>query len=1202
MASLLAAGFGAFIFLAGLAQAEELTPQEQEYLAQKGVVVFVSETHYPPFEFLGEDGDHTGMSIELARWIATRFGFKTRFIDTSFKQAKEAVLGGRADVLTSIFYSEKRDKIFDFTQVMFQVPASVFVAADRPDIKDINDLNGKTIAMEAGDYAQEFLESKHIKFKVAWAKNFAEATDLVIAGKADAIIGDEQIVLYHIYSNHLTKFIKKVGPPLYIGQNCMGVKQGHHLLQSILDKGISLAKETGTLDRINATWLGVHFKAGEPLILRYLNHCLVGAGILVLLALLVWIWNIRLRGLVARRTLALTRSEATLKAILANSPLGIGLVKNQVLGWHNQAMLTMLGYEPGGLEGKDPGILFQSDEQYRRTRDATGQSLREKGEARVETKLVRKDGAVFDCLAHCALLERHGDDITMIVIAEDISERKRAEDELREIFAMSLDLICIADINTATFLKVNPAFSETLGYSEEELLGTSFLEFVHPDDVEPTAKVIEEKLLKGVKVINFVNRYRRKDGQYIWLDWASHPKIEKGVTFAVARNITEERKAAEARRQSEEQFRLLAEGMTDIIWTTDLYFQTIYVSPSVERMLGFTPEERKRQSLEEMVTPESIQKIQEALVRELALEAEGADPERSIKMEVEYYRKDGSTLWVENVINAVRDAGGEIVGIHGVSRDISERKRAEEELKTQAANFNLIFNSVSNILVLVNDEGRVEKINHKGVAFSGRKEEEILGLLGGQVFNCMNSFDGKGCGQNRICSQCPVRTRVESTFQTQEPHRDEEGRMTFLLGGEETTLDLLISTVMLDMGGAKKVLLAITDITERKRAEENLALSEKKYRLLAENITDVIWTVDKDFKITYASPSVEKLRGFTPGEVVGQGIEKVLSPESLRSVSAIIKETLARIADGERDIPPATMEVEQPRKDGSTVWTEAVVNIVFDDDGNFSHLQGVTRDIRQRRKLEARLRESQKMRAVVSLSAGIAHEFNNILAVIMGYAELVLSDSKASGANAYQLEQIIKAASKASDLVKQILTFSRQVFVEMKPLRLNQEISGAIELLKEIMPKMISIEAELAPGLKMVKGNEDQIEQVLINLATNAQDAMPEGGKLLFKTCNARLDDGFCQLHPSLQPGPYVLMEVSDTGQGMDQHTLDQIFDPFFTTKEVGKGTGLGLSSVLGIVQLHGGHVFCRSRPGQGTTFETYLPALPEDEAPAAPR
>jgi len=619
-------------------------------------------------------------------------------------------------------------------------------------------------------------------------------------------------------------------------------------------------------------------------------------------------------------------------------------------------------------------------------------------------------------------------------------------------------------------------------------------------------------------------------------------------------------------------------------------------------MLGFTPEERKRQSLEEMVTPESIQKIQEALVRELALEAEGADPERSIKMEVEYYRKDGSTLWVENVINAVRDAGGEIVGIHGVSRDISERKRAEEELKTQAANLNLIFNSVSNILVLVNDEGRVEKINHKGVAFSGRKEEEILGLLGGQVFNCMNSFDGKGCGQNRICSQCPVRTRVESTFQTQEPHRDEEGRMTFLLGGEETTLDLLISTVMLDMGGAKKVLLAITDITERKRAEENLALSEKKYRLLAENITDVIWTVDKDFKITYASPSVEKLRGFTPGEVVGQGIEKVLSPESLRSVSAIIKETLARIADGERDIPPATMEVEQPRKDGSTVWTEAVVNIVFDDDGNFSHLQGVTRDIRQRRKLEARLRESQKMRAVVSLSAGIAHEFNNILAVIMGYAELVLSDSKASGANAYQLEQIIKAASKASDLVKQILTFSRQVFVEMKPLRLNQEISGAIELLKEIMPKMISIEAELAPGLKMVKGNEDQIEQVLINLATNAQDAMPEGGKLLFKTCNARLDDGFCQLHPSLQPGPYVLMEVSDTGQGMDQHTLDQIFDPFFTTKEVGKGTGLGLSSVLGIVQLHGGHVFCRSRPGQGTTFETYLPALPEDEAPAAPR
>ncbi len=941
LARLLTAALTILVLQADYAPAQELSDQERDYLQQKGEVVFVSQTHYPPFEFLENTGDHTGMCIELAQWIATSFGFKARFIDTSFQQAQQTVQGGRADVITSLFYSKKRAQAFDFTQAMFKVPAFIFVRADRPDIKDIADLNGKTVAMQAGDYAQEFLESRHIRYQVTWTKDFGQATDLVIAGKADAVLGDEQIVRYYLYVNHLTEAIKKVGEPLYVGRNCMAVKQGSHLLQGILDKGIALARQTGTLDRIRNTWLGVRYPIPESFIVRYRYYFLAGAGALILLVLLVWVWNLRLRTLVARRTRALARTEETLKAILAKSPLGIGLVKNRVVGWHNEAMGSMLGYGPGELEGLEFSLLFPDQNELRRTDAAVSRTLREHG-ARVETRCLCKDGAVLNCLLHFALLERQGDDATMILIAEDIGERKRAE---------------------------------------------------------------------------------------------------------------------EALRQSEEKFRLLAEDMTDIVWTVGLDFMTTYVSPSVERMLGFTPEERKRQSLEEMVTPESSRAIKETFLRELVLEAEGADPDRTVKMEVEYYRKDGSTIWAENLVKAVRDPGGEIIGMHGVSRGITERKRAEEEL----------------------------------------------------------------------------------------------------------------------------------------------ARSERQYRLLAENVIDVILTVDSEFRITYVSPSVETLLGYTPEELSLQGLGKIMSDESLSSVREVSGDILDRIAGGERKIPTLTMEAEHIHKDGSRVWTEGVVNTILDAQGNFKHFLVVARDIAERKRLESQLRESQKMESLGTLSGGIAHEFNNILAVIMGYAELALEDSAKLPSLTPRLAMILDATQKAQDLVRQILTFSRQVVAELKPLDLDREVRQAAELFRQTLPRMISVEVNLAPGVKLVNGNPNQIQQIMLNLASNARDAMPLGGSLTLETARVELDEELCRERPGLEPGLYVLLRVSDNGRGMGQHTLEQAFDPFFTTKEVGKGTGLGLSTVHGLVQLHQGHIFCDSVLEKGTTFEIYLPALTGPEASEAP-
>ena len=290
----------------------ELSKEEQAYLKEKGTIVFVSQTRYPPFEFVDKNGDHTGMCIELARWMATELGFKPEFTDTFFKQAQQDVLSGKADVLTSFFYSKKRDELFDFTQVVFDVPASIFVAAERPDIKDIQDLNGKRIAMQAGDYAEEFLKSKNVEFDVVTTKNFAEATDLVISGKADALIGDDQIVLYHIFKNNLVEEIKKVGDPLYVGRNCMATRGGNALLAGILGKGIKAAVKDGIINKINRKWIGTHYKSSLS---RYLPHLFIAAGVIAVLALLLWFWNIRLRFAVKMRTSELSARDAIQTAV-----------------------------------------------------------------------------------------------------------------------------------------------------------------------------------------------------------------------------------------------------------------------------------------------------------------------------------------------------------------------------------------------------------------------------------------------------------------------------------------------------------------------------------------------------------------------------------------------------------------------------------------------------------------------------------------------------------------------------------------------------------------------------------------------------------------------------------------------------------------------------------------------------------------------
>ena len=298
-----------------------------------------------------------------------------------------------------------------------------------------------------------------------------------------------------------------------------------------------------------------------------------------------------------------------------------------------------------------------------------------------------------------------------------------------------------------------------------------------------------------------------------------------------------------------------------------------------------------------------------------------------------------------------------------------------------------------------------------------------------------------------------------------------------------------------------------------------------------------------------------------------------------------------------------TAESVWRRKDAKTVTVRQTGRVVRDAAGRLEYFNVLVEDITERKLLEAQFRQAQKMEAVGRLAGGIAHDFNNLLTAILGSAELLLDTLAPEAPEREDLEEIRKAAKRAGELTRQLLAFSRQQVLAPQVLDLNVLVANMEKLLRRLIGEDIELRTALARDLEAVKADSSQLEQVIVNLAVNSRDAMPQGGRLTIETANVELDQAYAEQHFPAQPGSYVLLAVSDTGTGMDAATMSRIFEPFFTTKETGKGTGLGLATVYGVVKQSGGYIWVYSEPGQGTSFKVYLPRVTEapQPAPAAP-
>jgi PAS domain S-box-containing protein len=538
-------------------------------------------------------------------------------------------------------------------------------------------------------------------------------------------------------------------------------------------------------------------------------------------------------------------------------------------------------------------------------------------------------------------------------------------------------------------------------------------------------------------------------------------------------------------------------------------------------------------------------------------------------LEVRMRRRDGEILTILASIELLELDGEPHLLV--ISKDITGRKKAEESLRASEERFASAFRSSPGaIAITTQEDGRLLDVNDSFVSLTGYSREEAVGRTTLEL---------------GLWASPGERAALLSELEQFGSFRDREIRLRLKSGREA---DALLSGELIELGGKPCLLSVVRDITEQKRAAEELRRSEAHFRDLFENANDIIFTIDLDKNFTSINRAGEQITGYGRDEIIGANIDRLLARKEADRAHRLVRHLLAGRT-------PRSIELEIIAKDGRSLAVE-VSGRVLTEDGRPAGIEGIARDVTERKQLEAQLRQAQKMEAIGQLAGGLAHDFNNLLTVIMGYSDLLAKRFAPETQPGSQVRQMGNAADRAASLTRQLLAFSRKQILQPQVLDLNVVVSDTEKMLGRTIAENITLATRLDARPGLVKADQGQIEQVIMNLAVNARDAMPNGGVLTIQTTNVEITGNEFAAEP--KPGKYVVLKVADTGIGMDESTRARIFEPFFTTKEPGKGTGLGLSTVHGIVKQSGGHIAVCSQPGSGTAFEVYLREVREEPQP----
>jgi PAS domain S-box-containing protein len=478
------------------------------------------------------------------------------------------------------------------------------------------------------------------------------------------------------------------------------------------------------------------------------------------------------------------------------------------------------------------------------------------------------------------------------------------------------------------------------------------------------------------------------------------------------------------------------------------------------------------------------------------------------------------------------------------------------------------------IIAGIGDAISIQATNYK-ILYQNQVHKDIIGDHVGDY--CYQAYENR----DSVCEGCPV----TMCFQDGNIHKAE--RSTIIDKGE-IHVEVTASPLKTSSGEIISGIEVVRDVTERKTLEERLRIQRNQAQQYLDVAGVILLVLDKYQNITLINKKGYEILGYQEGELIGKNWFDLCIPDKMRKD---VKDVFDRFMAGELELTEY-YENSVTTKNGDERIIAWHYSILRDEQNNITGVLSSGEDITEKKKLEAQLLHAQKMEAVGQLAGGVAHDFNNILTAIVGYGNITQKQLDKDNPLRANLDKILSAAEKATHLTQSLLAFSRKKIIETKLVGLNNIVKGIEQILLRIIGEDIELRTQLTAGHLAIYAERGQLEQVLMNLATNARDAMPDGGRLLIETKQVEIDSKFEKTHEYCKPGRYAHLIVSDTGEGIDEGTRERIFEPFFTTKEVGKGTGLGLSMTYGIVKQHNGYINVSSKLGEGTTFQIYLPLI----------
>ncbi len=868
---------------------------------------------------------------------------------------------------------------------------------------------------------------------------------------------------------------------------------------------------------------------------------------------------------------SLRESEERFRKLFEEMPVGMAFtdIETSRYTMANPAFCRMLGYTAEELtrltieDVSHPEDMVKNAELFRYAVSGDSPSYT------MEKRYLSKDGRiVWGSLTGVVISDASGAPRFRAGMIQDITERKEMEAELwkrGETFRVLAESapVCIFIAQGDRFVYVNPRFLELTGYTGEEVQRMSVLDLIHPD----MRSFVRERLHARLRGETVPSRYEIKNqtrtGESLWLDHASAVIDYEGepAILGISVDITERKRAEAALRESERRYRRLADHSTDIITEFDPSIRPVYVSPSVRKLTGYTEDEFLSLSLEQNLTPESLRRaIQSHRSRK------PGDHGAKIN-ELEHVRKDGSTFWAENITQPIVDESGEVTGYLATTRDITERKQAEERLRENESQFRAMFEAHKAVMLLVApDTGAIVRANQAACDFYGYDRETLSRL---------RIYDINRLSRAEIETKM-VEVRAQRRTYFHFPHQ--------LASGEVRQVELYSSPVQIE---DKTLLLSIIhDITERKEAEAALKESEQRFRAVFEQAAAGIGIAYPDGTLMAVNRKLREILGYTEEELLARTVEDVTFPEDVPRETAIV----AKILAGHKD--QYNIEKRFVRKDGELVWAYLSSNVVRNEAGEARFAIGVMADITDRVEAMAALKEARRAaeaasRAKSDFISNMSHELRTPLNVILGYGQLLSRDPGLTETHRDQIVAIRRSGEHLLTLINDILDISRieadKLRIDPQPTDLKVLVSNMVEMLSvKAAKKRIKLSAWVDPTVpEFVMADDKRLRQVLLNLLSNALKFTQEG--------SVRLS--------VLSGGDRISFQVTDTGVGIPDDQQEVIFESFVQLGNIlnkEEGTGLGLAISQKLARMMGGEITVESTVGAGSvfSFEVALPRV----------